>query len=458
MRIWKKISLIFIVDLMVIVCVCSSILLIYSKNSILEMTYSQINNKHNNLAVSFGEMASYYHEEDDSVSARDALIRYCFSRYADDTSVLLKDGKTLYSGVTIHPDEYLLLDGDKVLKDTTVTEIMDRNIYIVGRIVTVGEEDYYVYVVEDITTVHNSIKNVIVTFVFISSVCVVMGVLITAFLVRKSTIPISKLAEVSVRIADGEYSMRAQIDANNEIGELANDLNRMADAIETHIDELTEKTKRQELFIAGVTHEFKTPLTALLLHSRLLRTAYMSEEEKDNSLEHIENQAQWLDKLVQSLLKLTAQEKEIEKQDVLVSELFENVNKSVSQMFNAKGTSLETMHNDERLHVNKELMQSLLVNLVDNAAKSYDPNVHGVVLMKAIDKTITIEDYGRGIPRDALSRIFEPFYMVDKSRSKKNGGCGLGLALVKKIADSHGASLVVESEEGKGTRIHITLP
>ena len=372
--------------------------------------------------------------------------------------MLLKDGKTLYSGVTIHPDEYLLLDGDKVLKDTTVTEIMDRNIYIVGRIVTVGEEDYYVYVVEDITTVHNSIKNVIVTFVFISSVCVAMGVLITAFLVRKSTIPISKLAEVSVRIADGEYSMRAQIDANNEIGELANDLNRMADAIETHIDELTEKTKRQELFIAGVTHEFKTPLTALLLHSRLLRTAYMSEEEKDNSLEHIENQAQWLDKLVQSLLKLTAQEKEIEKQDVLVSELFENVNKSVSQMFNAKGISLETMHNDERLHVNKELMQSLLINLVDNAAKSYDPNVHGVVLMKAIDKTITIEDYGRGIPRDALSRIFEPFYMVDKSRSKKNGGCGLGLALVKKIADSHGASLVVESEEGKGTRIHITLP
>ena len=67
MRIWKKISLIFIVDLIVIVCVCSSILLIYSKNSILEMTYSQINNKHNNLAVSFGEMASYYHEEDDSV-------------------------------------------------------------------------------------------------------------------------------------------------------------------------------------------------------------------------------------------------------------------------------------------------------------------------------------------------------------------------------------------------------
>lgn len=457
MRLWKKIALIFIVVLIVDVCACSGILLAYSKNSILDMTYNQINNKHNNLTVSFKGMASYYLEEGDSEAVRDSLIMYCFSRYADDNSVLIRNGEILYSGVTINPDNYLFLDEDKVLNGTVETEITDRNIYIVGRVISIGGYDYKVYVVEDITTVYNSIRKIMVIFALVNVVFVVIGVIGIGFFVRKSTLPISKLAEVSVRIADGEYSMRADIKANNEIGELAKDLNRMADAIEKHIDDLTEKSKRQQLFIGGVTHEFKTPLTALILHSHLLRSAYMSEEEKDNSLEHIENQAQWLDKLVQSLLKLTTLDEEIEKQNVLVEELFESVGKSVSQKFKERGISLETWYRDECLNVNKELMQSLLVNLVDNAAKSYDKNTTGVVWLKVTDKTITVEDNGRGIPEDAIPRIFEPFYMVDKSRSKKNGGCGLGLALVKMIADAHNASIEVESEEGKGTKISITF-
>ena len=162
--------------------------------------------------------------------------------------------------------------------------------------------------------------------------------------------------------------------------------------------------------------------------------------------------------MVQSLLKLTTQDKEIEKQDIFVSELFEGVKQSVSQNLIDRGVSLETMHSDELMYVNKALMQSLLVNIVDNAAKSYEQNTHGVVLMKASHKTITIEDHGRGIPSDAISRIFEPFFMVDKSRSKKNGGSGLGLALVKMIADAHGALIDVDSAEGKGTTICITLP
>ena len=111
MRLWKKISLIVILVLIVNVGVCSSILLAYSKNSILETTYQQINNKHNSLAVSFEEMASYYLEEGDSLDVKHSLIIYCFSRYADANSVLLKDGETLFCSVAIEPDNYLLAYG-----------------------------------------------------------------------------------------------------------------------------------------------------------------------------------------------------------------------------------------------------------------------------------------------------------------------------------------------------------
>lgn len=459
MKLWQKISLIFTAVLIVIVFVCSSILLIHSKNSILELTYDQAKDKQNNLAVSFSEMVSYHLEESDSQAARDSLVLYCFSRYADASSVLMKDGETIYTGVTINPEDYLPLDNyESTYARTTVAEIQDRNIYIVGSLVGIGDDTYSVYVVEDITTVYNSIASMIATFILVSVICVVIGAVITALLIRRSTRPVTQLAEVSGRIADGEYSMRADIKTKDEIGELAGDFNRMAEAVESHIAELTERAERQQLFIGGVTHEFKTPLTALLLHARMLRRAYMTEEEKDNSLEHIEKQTEWLERLVQNLLKLITQGKEIEKESVSVAELFEDVKQTVSKNFADRGVSLVTVCGNDKLIANKDLMQSLLVNLVDNAAKSYDPNKTGVVLLKSWGKTIEIEDHGRGIPQDAVPRIFEPFYMVDKSRSKKYGGSGLGLALVKMIADAHDAVINIESEEGKGTTVRVTLP
>ena len=103
-----------------------------------------------------------------------------------------------------------------------------------------------------------------------------------------------------------------------------------------------------------------------------------------------------------------------------------------------------------------DLIQSLLINLVDNAAKAYDTDAPDkrVFLTFSAD-TIEVWDFGRGIPEKAMGRIFEPFYMADKSRSKKAGGSGLGLALVKRIADAHDAELTVKSGVGKGTTVRV---
>ena len=372
--------------------------------------------------------------------------------------MLMKDGETIYTGVTINPEDYLPLDNNENSNArTTVAEIQDRNIYIVGSLVGIGDDTYSVYVVEDITTVYNSIAGMITTFILVSVICVVIGAVITAILIRRSTRPVMQLAEVSGRIADGKYSMRAEVKTKDEIGELAGDFNRMAEAVESHIAELTERAERQQLFIGGVTHEFKTPLTALLLHARMLRRAYMTEEEKDNSLEHIEKQTEWLERLVQNLLKLITQGKEIEKETVSVSELFEDVKQTVSKNFADRGVSLVTVCGNDKIIANKDLMQSLLVNLVDNAAKSYDPNTTGVVLLKAWGKTIEIEDHGRGIPQDAIPRIFEPFYMVDKSRARNQNGAGLGLSLCAEILALHNSKLKIESIPGEGTAMSFVL-
>lgn len=100
-----------------------------------------------------------------------------------------------------------------------------------------------------------------------------------------------------------------------------------------------------------------------------------------------------------------------------------------------------------------DLMRSALVNLVENARRASSPGE--TIILSAHDYSIEVIDHGKGIPKEEIPRITEPFYMVDRSRSKLIGGSGLGMALVKKIAEAHGAKLVIESAENRGTTIRL---
>lgn len=456
MKLWQKTSIICIAVLFVIVTACSAVLLIHAKNSILELTYSHAEDKQRGLASSFSEMASYYLTEEDSATVEASLVNYCFSRFADFSSVLMRGEETLYSGVSVDPRTLLPLSGNEYGIQLTEREIEGRNVLIVGSLVTVKSTPYAVYVVEDISTTYNSITNMAGTFVIVSMAGILLGAGSIALLMRRSTRPLTALALTARRIADGEYGIRASVETHDEVGTLADDFNMMAKAMETRIAELTETAERQRLFIGGVTHEFKTPLTALLLHTRMLRRANMTEEEKDGSLAHIESQCEWLERLVQTLLRIITLDREIERKPCAVDVLFDRVRQNTQKSLADRGVTLNTLSDGGTLLVNADLIQSLLINLVDNAAKAYDTGMENrKVCLTVSGSTIEVSDNGRGIPKEALPRIFEPFYMVDKSRSKKSGGSGLGLTLVRKIADAHGAEITVESSVGKGTTVRL---
>ncbi len=456
MKLWKKTSLICISVLLIIVSACSSLLLIHSKNSILELTYSHAEDKQRSLASSFSEMAGYYLAEGDSRTVETSLVNYCFSRFADASSVLMRGEETLCSGVSVDPRALMPLSESEYGAQLTEREIEGRNVLIVGSLVTVKSTSYAVYVVEDISTTYNSITNMAGTFVIVSLAGILLGAGSIALLMRRSTSPLTALALTARRIAGGEYGIRASVDTHDEVGALAGDFNMMAEAMETRIAELTETAERQRLFIGGVTHEFKTPLTALLLHARMLRRANMTEEEKDGSLAHIESQCEWLERLVQTLLRIITLDCEIERKPCAVDALFDRVRQNTQKSLADRGVTLNTLSDGRTLYCNADLVQSLLINLVDNAAKAYDVDAPDKqVLLAASGNTIEVRDFGRGIPDEAMERIFEPFFMVDKSRSKKHGGSGLGLALVRKIADAHGAELTVESSVGKGTTVRL---
>ena len=211
MKLWQKTALICISVLLLIVFACSAVLLVHAKNSILELTYSYAEDKQKSLAASFSEMASYYLTEDDSAAVEASLVNYCFSRFADSSSVLMKDGETLSSGVSIDPAAFLPLTGHAFSAQISEREIQGRNVLLVGSVVTLRNAKYAVYVVEDISSTYNSITDMAWTFVFVSAAGILLGAVLIALLMRRSTKPLTALADTARNIAAGEYGIRAEV-------------------------------------------------------------------------------------------------------------------------------------------------------------------------------------------------------------------------------------------------------
>ena len=450
MKLWQKVSLICSAVLTSIVLLMGGLLLREAEQSILDLTYQQSSDKQRNLSASFSEMSNYYLEETDSAPVEYSLVKYCFSRFADSTCVLMKGSETLYSNVAVDMSRYTIKGYDA---EQFEEEISGRQILITGSNVNVRNERYAVYVVEDITGVYESITRMVWRFALIGGVGILLGFVLIGLLVRRSMQPLAVLKTAAGRIAAGGYGERATVLSKDEVGALANDFNRMAEAVENHIGELTETAERQRLFIGGVTHEFKTPLTTVILNADTLQNAYMDEEERQTALSYIERQCKWLERMTQKLLKLITLKQDIELKPSSVPQLFERVEESMAETLRQRDTRLISECKLNTLSMDADLMQSVLINLVDNASKASAPGQ--IVIMRAYDDVIEVSDNGIGIPESELARITEPFYVVNKSRSKKLGGSGLGLALVKEIISAHGAELEIDSGVGIGTTIRI---
>lgn len=460
MKLWKRISLLCSLVLVLAVGACTVLLITQARNKILDLTYQNAEQKQQALLRSFSNMLLYYHEEGDSKAASRSLMKYCFTQFADSEAVLTLDGETLFSSLSIDPGDYLTPD-DNSPKRYTGT-VGGRQLLIVGSdarlpnaIARSHEGGCFIYIVQDITPIYDQIHSLIGRFVLLGAVCIGLGLLLIALLVRRSLRPLQELQSAASHIAAGNYSERVKAVSTDEVGALAQDFNVMAESVEQRIDELTETAERQRLFIGGVTHEFKTPLSALLLNADSLQNTYLDEEERSAALARIEHQTRWLERLVQKLLKLITLDQSPELQPVSVPELLDCVRENTADTLIKRGVSLETDCRVEALNLDADLMQSVLVNLVDNASKA---SAEGQIVILTADKTgFAVRDHGCGIPQEEIKRITEPFYMVDRSRSKKLGGVGLGLALVKEIVQAHGGGLEIKSTVGEGTTVRVKL-
>ena len=230
----------------------------------------------------------------------------------------------------------------------------------------------------------------------------------------------------------------------------------MAEKVENQIKSLEISIKQKDDFISGFSHEIKTPMTAIIGYSDLLRLKNCSDEIRIPALNYIYSESKRLEELSYKLLSLMEiSEDKIELKNTKIKDFIEKV----CQKIIVDDIEIKLDLKEANVKIDENLLEIVIRNLVQNAKKAEpkDNCIYIVGNYEGNKYVISVIDTGIGIPKQDIQRVTEDFYMVDKSRSRKNGGTGIGLSLCKKILEFHNSKINIESEENIGTKVFFEL-
>lgn len=287
--------------------------------------------------------------------------------------------------------------------------------------------------------------------------------LILATAVRILLKPLDELERAAVQVEKENWSARVHIKGKHELAQLGRQFNSMAEAVEEHVEKLKEQTEQKEQLIRSLAHEMNTPITSIQGFADYMQMTELSEEEQRESLAFITAESKRLKEISSTILSMAVMERgeEFPKQMFSIQQMCMRIEKLYKQQFQGTNTSLYIDCQVEQQFGNEALLESLLRNLINNASHAVAETDVGEIRVSISSKENilqwSIADNGCGIEKKDVAQIFEPFYRVDKARSRANGGSGLGLAFCKKIVEAHAGEICVESELGKGTQFIINF-
>lgn len=276
------------------------------------------------------------------------------------------------------------------------------------------------------------------------------------------THPLKYLKTATRQIAYGEYQNRIVMKGHDEIAELAGHMNAMSAKIQASIHRIEKISKNQEIFIANMTHEMKTPLTSILgFADILIIKGDIKEEERREYASIIAAEAKRLRLLSSKLMELISlQETKLFLQPVNMKELLMRSMEAFAPICEEHQCVMRSKLRTVYIDADDALFTSLVLNLLDNALKASGPGQSiDISLMEEKGKALLqMQDHGIGIPQEQVEHVTEAFYMVDKARSRSAGGSGIGLALCKAVVEAHHGSFAIESQENRGTKVSLTFP
>jgi len=294
------------------------------------------------------------------------------------------------------------------------------------------------------------------TLLLVAVVAGLGAVLLILGLSRRILAPVEALTKAARHMEAGDLSQRVEITSKDEIGDLAQAFNSMADGL-ARLEELRRN------MVTDVAHELRTPLSNIRGYLEALQDGVVEPER--HVIDSLYEEAMHLNHLIDDLQELSLAEAgqlRLERQPVALADVVHRVIEAVRARARAGEIELQTDLPEDLplVDIDPQRIGQVLRNLLDNALTHTPPGGEIAIAAHADAQwvEVCVRDTGSGIAAKDLPYVFERFYRADRSRSRATGGAGLGLAIVRQLVQAHGGQIEVESEAGQGARFIFTLP
>ena len=291
--------------------------------------------------------------------------------------------------------------------------------------------------------------------------------MLTAWVYRSILWPIGKLQEATKQIRDGNLDFTLDVEDDDEIGQLCQNFEEMRIRLKESTEEKIQYDKESKELISNISHDLKTPITAIKGYAEgLMEGVASSPEKRDKYIRTIYNKANDMDRLINELTfysKIDTNKIPYTFSKINVANYFRDCVEEVGLELEARGIELgyfNFVDEDVMVIADAEQMKRVINNIIGNSLKYMDKK-NGIINIRILDVgdfvQVEIEDNGKGIGQKELPYIFDRFYRTDSSRNSSKGGSGIGLSIVKKIIEDHGGKIWATSKLGIGTEIHFVL-
>lgn len=368
-----------------------------------------------------------------------------------------EDKQALYSVEGIDVDNALLDAVTDTVQACRVIQSDTRYFVHTATSVEVQGRRLYLETFKDISYVFEDRRTGFVIYRNVTLLMLFGGAVVISILSFWLTRPMRLLSAATKSMAAGDYDIRARRISNDELGELTDDFNTMADALGSTISELREAAESRERFVAAFAHELKTPLTAIVGYADLLRSRKLDEENSFLSANYIYTEGKRLENLSLRLLDIfVLKHRELKLRTVPVSGIFALIEETFRP---ERDIALSIDFERAEITAESDLLAAALLNIADNAVKASGEGGQIEITGRVTDDgyRFSVRDHGCGIAPDQIEKITQAFYMVDKSRSRSRQGVGLGLTLCAEILSLHGSALAITSQLGEGTRVSFLI-
>lgn len=355
-------------------------------------------------------------------------------------------------------------DNSEIIDRDTVTyeKISDSQYYVEEKVS--GSSNYiigttkisdgrYVTIEKNIDNIYQKRKELINNCLYILGISIILIALIAYIISKTLTRPLARIQKEMKKLSKGNFNINLK-EGHDEFGKLAKNFNSMSKELERRNNELVESANNKQLFIDNLSHEMNTPLTSIQGYAELMQKANLNDEQKQKYLKYIQDEGKRIQDMYKKLLLLSYKKNsDFEKKDVEMNKVFAEIEDTFKEKMNDAKIELVISNQLDCISGDETLIIMSISNLIKNAINVSDRNTKIMVNAFSMNnkKYVQVVDQGPGISEENTKKITEPFYRVDKVRSRKNGGAGLGLSICKSIMEMHGGKLLIESELGKGS-------